>query len=101
MKKLNIFSLIALSCLPILAISKTAQCDGNTYEINECLKSQMQKFDSKLDKIQNHDINNFKKYRDSMCSDISSEYEGGTFESVKYGNCVVSLDRWYLNQLKK
>ncbi|WP_052399192.1 lysozyme inhibitor LprI family protein [Candidatus Francisella endociliophora] len=92
---------MALLCLPVLAISKTTKCDGNTYEINECLKSQMQKFDTKLDKIQDHNIKKFKKYRDNICSDVSSSYKGGTYESVKYGNCIISLNKWYLKQLER
>ena len=59
----------------------------------------MQQLDSKLDKIQNHNISNFKKYRDNICSDICSEYKGGTFEGIRYGNCIVSLDRWYLEEV--
>lgn len=91
---------IIFTIFPILIFAETL-CDGNTYEINECLKSQMQKYDNKLDKIKNHDIKSFKEYRNKICSDISSTYKGGTYESVKYGNCVISLDKWYLKQLKR
>ncbi|MBF9008445.1 DUF1311 domain-containing protein, partial [Francisella tularensis] len=34
------------------------------------------------------------------CYDISSTYKGGTYQAIKYGNCVISLDKWYLQQLK-
>ncbi|ASG67741.1 hypothetical protein fh0823_04830 [Francisella halioticida] len=97
MKKLL---LIIFAIFPIIIFADTI-CDGNTYEINKCLKSQMQKLDSKLDNIQNHNIKNFKKYRNKICSDISATYNGGSYESVKYGNCIISMDRWFLRQLQK
>ena len=46
----------------------------------------MQIYNTKLNDVQNHDIKNFKKYRNSICSDISSIYKGGTYQSIKYGN---------------
>ncbi|AVC44507.1 hypothetical protein B4919_06780 [Francisella tularensis subsp. novicida] len=96
MKKLIIMT---LTILPTLVVADKV-CDGNTYEINACLKSQMQIYDTKLNDVQNHDIKNFKKYRDNICYDISSTYKGGTYQAIKYGNCVISLDKWYLQQLK-
>lgn len=97
MKKL-LLTIFTIS--PILIFADTL-CDGNTYQINKCLKSQMQKHDNKLDKLQNHNIKSFKEYRNKICSDISSSYKGGTYESVKYGNCIISLDKWYLKQLQR
>ncbi|WP_234393369.1 DUF1311 domain-containing protein [Francisella adeliensis] len=75
--------------------------DGNSYEINQYLKSQMANFESKINQLENHDIVNFKNYRDKICNDISSTYEGGSYKSVKYGNCVVSLDKWYIQQAQR
>ena len=86
--------------VPIISLAASKKCDGNTYEINQCLKAKMENLDNKLDKLQNHNIVEFKKFRDKICSDISSTYEGGSYQSVKYGNCVISLDKWYLNQTK-
>jgi len=98
--KLTKFLTIVVMLTPIVLFASDKKCDGNTYEINQCLKARMVSLDSKLDKVQNHDVANFKKSRDITCSDISSTYEGGSYLSVKYGNCIISLDRWYLNQIK-
>ncbi|MBK2106811.1 DUF1311 domain-containing protein [Francisella philomiragia] len=86
--------------LPILVFANSPICDGNTYEINQCLKTQMQMYDKKLDSLKNSNIKEFKKYRDNICSNISSAYNGGTYESIKYGNCIISLDRWFLEEVK-
>ncbi|AJI46901.1 lysozyme inhibitor LprI family protein [Francisella philomiragia] len=86
--------------LPILVFANSPICDGNTYEINQCLKTQMQTYDKKLDSLKDSNIKDFKKYRDNICSKISSTYSGGTYESIKYGNCIISLDRWYLKELE-
>lgn len=101
MKALKIKTLFIFltTTLPALALAKN--CDGNTFEINKCLKSQMQKLDNKIEKIPNLNINNLRKYRDKICSDISSSYKGGTYEAVKYGNCVISFDKWFLKQSEK
>lgn len=42
----------------------------------------------------------FKNNRDDICSNIAAKYHGGTYESVRYGNCIIDLDKWYLKQLK-
>ena len=86
--------------IPIISLASSKICDGNTYEINQCLKAKMEKLDNKLNKIKNHKISNFKKYRNKICSDIALVYEGGTYQSVKYGNCIISLDKWYINQAR-
>ncbi|GMN88829.1 lysozyme inhibitor LprI family protein [Francisella sciaenopsi] len=87
--------------LPILVFANNPICDGSTYEINQCLKIQMQTYDKKLDSLKGSNIKDFKRYRDNICSDISSAYNGGTYESIKYGNCIISLDRWFLKQLER
>lgn len=84
----------------MMVFSET-NCDGNTYEINQCLKQKMQNLDEKLDKIKNHSIQEFKKYRHKICSNISSTYKDSSYEAIKYGNCIISLDKWYIEQLKK
>ena len=91
---------IVVMLTPIVLFASDKKCDSNTYEINQCLKVRMEKLNSKLDNAQNHNVANFKKSRDITCNDISSTYEGGSYLSVKYGNCIISLDRWYLNQIK-
>ena len=99
MKVIKIIALI-ITFIPIISLASSKKCDGNTYEINQCLKAKMKKLDSQLDKLQNHNVADFKKSRDKTCRDISSTYEGGSYQSIKYGNCVVSLDKWYVNQTK-
>jgi uncharacterized protein YecT (DUF1311 family) len=91
---------IVVMLTPIVLFASDKKCDGNTYEINQCLKARMGQLDNQLDKVQNHNTLDFKKSRNLTCTDISSTYEGGSYLSVKYGNCVISLDRWYLNQIK-
>ncbi|MDE5002656.1 DUF1311 domain-containing protein, partial [Francisella tularensis subsp. holarctica] len=49
MKKLIIMN---LTILPTL-VAADKVCDGNNYEINACLKSQMQIYDTKLNDVQN------------------------------------------------
>ncbi|MBY7735012.1 DUF1311 domain-containing protein [Francisella philomiragia] len=92
--------IILLLFLPILVFANSPICDGNTYEINQCLKTQMQTYDKKLDSLKGSNIKDFRKYRDNICSNISSTYSGGTYESIKYGNCIISLDRWFLEEVK-
>ena len=98
--KLTRILVIAVMLTPMISLASSKKCDGNTYKINQCLKAKMEILDNKLDKLQNHNIVEFKKFRDKICNDISSTYEGGSYQSVKYGNCVVSFDKWYLNQTK-
>ncbi|QIV96811.1 DUF1311 domain-containing protein [Allofrancisella inopinata] len=97
MKALIVASIVSL---PIIVFSET-NCNGNTYEINQCLKQKMQNLDKKLDKIGSHNIQQFKKYSYKICSTISSAYKGGSYEAIKYGNCIITLDEWYIEQLKK
>lgn len=94
--------LIITICIisPFTTFAQT-KCDGNTYQINECLKVKMKKYDNRLDKIKDQNVVEFKKSRDNTCADISSAYKGGSYQSVKYGNCIISLDKWYINQTKK
>ncbi|MDE5000781.1 DUF1311 domain-containing protein, partial [Francisella tularensis] len=75
MKKLIIMT---LNILPTL-LAAVKVCDGNTYEINACLKSKMQIYDTKLNDVKNHDIKNIKKYRENIFYDIISNYKGGTY----------------------
>lgn len=98
MKKTNTYD---FSNLPYSLVFANKVCNGNTYKINECLKSQMQIYDTKLNNVQNHYIKNFKKYRNSLCSNISSIYKSGNSQSIKYGNCIISLDKWFLEKIKK
>ncbi|AEI36432.1 lysozyme inhibitor LprI family protein [Francisella salina] len=87
--------------IPILVFANNSICDGNTYEINQCLKAQMQTYDKKLDSLKGSNIKDFKRYRDNICSNISSAYNGGTYESIKYGNCIISLNRWFLEEMQR
>ncbi|WP_150463944.1 DUF1311 domain-containing protein [Francisella sp. XLW-1] len=87
--------------LPILVFANNPVCDGNAYEINQCLKTQMQTYDKKLYSLKGSNIKDFKGYRDNICSDISSAYNGGTYASIKYGNCIISLDRWFLEEMQR
>ena len=97
MTPIKLLSAISICILPIISFAYTPTCDGNTYEINQCLKNKISNIDTKIDKIKNQDIEKFKKYRKNICSDISSRYKCGTFESVRYGNCVLSLSEWYIH----
>ncbi len=47
--------------------------------MNQCLKAKIDKLDDQLKKVKNHNINDFKEYRDKVCSYISSTYEGGSY----------------------
>ena len=92
---------ITVLTIPILAISTDAQCDGTTYEINTCLKHKMLNLDVQLKATKNNNVKIFKIQRDDICKNISTPYKTGTYESIKYGNCIISLDNWYLDQIKK
>ena len=98
--KLTKFVTTIIILTPIISFATVNKCDGNTYEINQCLKAKMKNLDNQLDKLQNHNVVNFKKSRDKICNDVSSTYEGGSYQSVKYGNCIISLNKWYINQTK-
>jgi len=98
--KLTDFLIIATLMTPFILEASSKKCDGNTYEINQCLKAKIEKLDSQLSKLQKHNIVDFKKSRDKICNDIISIYEGGSYQSIKYGNCIISLDKWYINQTK-
>ena len=87
---------MTLCILPFTLFAHTPTCDGNTYEINQCLKKQILSLNTKIDTIKNQDTESFKKHRAQICTDISSNDSGGTFESVSYGNCVVSMSNWYV-----
>ena len=54
--------------LPILVFANSSICDGNTYEINQCLKIQIQTYDKKLDSLKSSNIKDFKRYRDNILS---------------------------------
>lgn len=74
--------------------------EGNTYEINQCLKAKIVDSNKALDNIQNHDIKEFKELRNKICQNVSDVYKGGSFQSISYGNCVISLSDWYIEQTK-
>jgi uncharacterized protein YecT (DUF1311 family) len=100
LKYIRNLTFILIFYLPSFIFSNT-NCDGNTYQINQCLKAQMAKLDTQITKTDGHNIKMLKNYRNKICSDISSSYKGGTFEAIKYGNCIISFDKWLLEQMKK
>tara|TARA_R110002167_G_scaffold231090_1_gene436281 strand:- start:682 stop:978 length:297 start_codon:yes stop_codon:yes gene_type:complete len=74
---------------------------GTTYEMNMCLKKKMHILDQKVEGLKNIDQktkSTFKSSRKSLCEGVSSEYQGGTFQSVSYGLCYVSFTKWFLNE---
>ncbi len=93
----KLLTTISICILPFTLFAHTPTCDGNTYEINQCLKKQILSLNTEINTIKNQDTESFKKHRDQICTDISSKYSDGTFESVSYGNCVVSLSKWYID----
>ena len=98
--RLTKFVILIITLTPIIYVAIANKCDVNTYEINKCLKAKMAKLDNKLDKLRNHNVVDFKKSRDNICNDVKSAYEDGSYQSVKYGNCAISLVKWYINQTK-
>jgi hypothetical protein len=99
MTPVKLLSTLVICALPFTLFAYTPTCDGNTYEINKCLKKQVFDINTKIDNIKNQDTESFKEYRKKICTDISSKYSGGTYESVSYGNCVISMSEWYVGYM--
>lgn len=97
-----LFAVVALVGFPLSAYSLV--CDtGNTYEINMCLIKTIKQTDATLVQksgLTADQIAKFKTLRRSLCELASSKFKGGTYESVRYGHCVLSLTHWFLEELR-
>jgi hypothetical protein len=71
---------------PMISLASDKKCDDNIYEINQRLKARTERLDSKPDKVQNHDVANFKKSHDITCNNISSTCKNRSYQSVKLYN---------------
>ncbi|MFC4891540.1 DUF1311 domain-containing protein [Pseudofrancisella aestuarii] len=95
MKRLLLIALL----LPFFSFANECN-EGNTYEINQCLKAKIEESNKAIDKIKNHNTEEFQELRNKICQNVSYVYKGGSFQSISYGNCVISLSDWYIEQTK-
>jgi uncharacterized protein YecT (DUF1311 family) len=106
MKKIIILIIITLFCNNIKAQTQT--------ELNQNATKKYQKTDAKLNQIYNQLIKtldpnekklitiaqkNWIKFRDTHCNFETSEYNGGSIQSLIYSNCLIDCTQNRINQL--
>lgn len=76
---------------------------GTTYQINQCLLAKQQAIDKALAHNQNispPNLKAFEKSRQNLCQLVANRYQGGSFESIAYGQCYLSLSKWFVQQMR-
>lgn len=87
---------------PVVSLANSCN-EGNSYDINQCLINTIQAQQKSLEEdvnISAQELNAFIPLRHQLCQQVSNRYQGGTFEGINYGNCVISLNNWYMDQMK-